>query len=91
MTLWNRKPKAEQQAPPALFDFQRAEKDFLSQYEIQSVGSTLCVRSKGGQFRPLKSQDVNAFLRTHLIQIGRADAFRRDLCEDFTAWLKGGL
>lgn len=84
------RPKREAPAPTPVFDLVAAEKAFLSQHQVQLTGSTLCVRN-GGKFTPLTAEVISKFLRSYLIDNGQVNSWRRDLTDDFAAFVKAGL
>jgi hypothetical protein len=86
---WKQKQVAEPVAP-VYFDFMKAEAAFkIAGYEIQQ--SPFLVRKGRQLFRPLRDGEVQKFLRSFLIEQGQVNLFwRRDLAEDFVAFMKAG-
>ena len=90
MRLFSR-PKPETPAPTPVFDYLRAEGSLRQSYEIKLTETGALVYKKGGKFVPLNGEVTAKFLRAHLLLTGQMRFFRRDLVDDFAAFLRAGL
>jgi len=78
-------------APPPVFDLVAAEKALLSQFEIKLTATGALVYKVGGKFVPLTTEVTAKFLRSHVVDTDQVKFFRRDLVDDFTAFVKAGF
>lgn len=92
MKFLRSKPRVEDVPPPVtVFDLVAAEKAFLSQFEIKLTTTGALVYRIGGKFIPLTAEVISKFLRSYLVDNGQVKFWRRDLTDDFAAFVKAGL
>ena len=89
--MFNKKKAETPPTPTPVFDLVAAERALLSQFEIKLTTTGALVYKVGGKFVPITTEIISRFLRSHLIEIDQTRFFRRDLADDFAAFVKAGL
>lgn len=73
----------------AFFNFYECEKTFLNSFEIGIVGTTVVCRSDGG-WTLLKESELKRWIRKYLDSLGRQEAWRKTLADEFLDYLSAG-